>query len=78
MTQGSGPLSGVKVIELAGIGPSPYCCMLLADARVDYLDAIVDYNRAQFAIYVGLGQPPANSLAHPVPVEGVFPGAAAR
>ena len=28
----SGPLAGVKVIELAGIGPSPYTCMLLADA----------------------------------------------
>ncbi len=47
---------------------------LLADARVEYVDAIVDYNRAQFAMYVALGQPPANSLAHPVPVEGVSPG----
>jgi alpha-methylacyl-CoA racemase len=28
----SGPLQGVKVIELAGIGPSPYAAMLLADA----------------------------------------------
>jgi outer membrane protein TolC len=46
---------------------------LLANARVEYIDAIVDYNRAQFAIYVALGQPPANSLAHPVPVEGVVP-----
>ena len=26
-----GPLSGLKVIELAGIGPAPYCGMLLAD-----------------------------------------------
>ncbi len=33
----SGPLSGVKVIELAGIGPSPYTCMLLADAGADVL-----------------------------------------
>jgi outer membrane protein TolC len=47
--------------------------LLLADARVDYIDAIIDYNRAQFAMYVALGQPPANSLAHPVPVEGVVP-----
>ena len=46
---------------------------LLANARVEYVDAIVDYNRAQFAIYVALGQPPANVLAHPVPVEGVVP-----
>ena len=46
---------------------------LLANARVEYIDAIVDYNRAQFAMYVALGQPPANSLARPVPVEGVVP-----
>ncbi len=46
---------------------------LLANARVEYIDAIVDYNRAQFAMYVALGQPPANSLAHPVPVKGVVP-----
>jgi alpha-methylacyl-CoA racemase len=26
-----GPLEGVKVVELAGIGPGPFCCMLLAD-----------------------------------------------
>ena len=46
---------------------------LLANARVEYIDAIVDYNKAQFAMYVALGQPPANSLAHPVPTEGVTP-----
>ena len=33
----SGPLSGVKVLELAGIGPSPYACMLLADLGADVL-----------------------------------------
>ena len=26
-----GPLAGIKVIELAGIGPGPMCAMLLAD-----------------------------------------------
>jgi alpha-methylacyl-CoA racemase len=26
-----GPLAGIKIIELAGIGPSPMCAMLLAD-----------------------------------------------
>jgi outer membrane protein TolC len=46
---------------------------LLANARVEYVDAIVDYNRAQFDLFVALGQPPANALAHPVPVEGVVP-----
>ena len=33
----SGPLSGIKVVELAGIGPGPYTCMLLADAGADVL-----------------------------------------
>jgi outer membrane protein TolC len=46
---------------------------LLANARIEYIDAIVDYNRSQFAMYVALGQPPANSLAHPVPTAGVMP-----
>jgi len=46
---------------------------LLAHTRLDYLDAIVDYNRAQFEMWVALGQPPANFLAHPAPVEGVVP-----
>lgn len=44
---------------------------LLARARQEYLNAIVDYNEAQFELYVALGQPPANTLAHPVPVKGV-------
>jgi alpha-methylacyl-CoA racemase len=33
----SGPLEGLKVLELAGIGPSPYTCMLLADLGADIL-----------------------------------------
>ena len=32
-----GPLEGLKVLELAGIGPSPYACMLLADLGADVL-----------------------------------------
>jgi outer membrane protein TolC len=46
---------------------------LLNDARREYLDVIVDYNRAQFELYVALGQPPADSLARPVPIEGLAP-----
>lgn len=33
----SGPLDGLKVVELAGIGPSPYACMLMADLGADIL-----------------------------------------
>ncbi|MGE0727099.1 MAG: CaiB/BaiF CoA transferase family protein [Acidimicrobiia bacterium] len=41
----SGPLTGMKVVELAGIGPGPMCAMLLADLgaeviRVDRLAAV--------------------------------------
>jgi outer membrane protein TolC len=46
---------------------------LLARARTEYVAAIVDYNEAQFELYVALGQPPANALARPVPTEGVVP-----
>ena len=39
MAQGtrSGPLSGIKIIELAGIGPAPFTCMMLADAGAQVL-----------------------------------------
>ncbi|MWA01837.1 CoA transferase [Actinomadura sp. LD22] len=44
---GKGPLSGVRVIELAGIGPGPFAAMLLADLgadviRVDRASAVGD------------------------------------
>jgi alpha-methylacyl-CoA racemase len=32
-----GPLEGVRVLELAGIGPAPYACMLLAQLGADVL-----------------------------------------
>ncbi|MFZ4584828.1 MAG: CaiB/BaiF CoA transferase family protein [Acidimicrobiia bacterium] len=31
----SGPLAGVKIVELAGIGPGPFCGMLLSDLGAD-------------------------------------------
>ena len=38
------PLSGIRVIEMAGIGPAPFCAMMLADMgaeviRIDRLKA---------------------------------------
>ena len=32
-----GPLSGYKIVEMAGIGPAPMCAMLLADMGADVL-----------------------------------------
>lgn len=46
---------------------------LLAESRLQYLDAIIDYNRAQFELYVSMGQPPANQLMRPVPAELTAP-----
>src|SRR5512144_2067374 len=31
----SGPLTGVRIVEFAGIGPGPFACMLLADMGAD-------------------------------------------
>src|SRR3954465_5840933 len=33
--EGSGPLKGVRVVELAGIGPGPHAAMMLADLGAD-------------------------------------------
>jgi alpha-methylacyl-CoA racemase len=35
--QGQGPLVGLRVVELAGIGPGPYACMLLAELGADVI-----------------------------------------
>ncbi|WP_449220879.1 CaiB/BaiF CoA transferase family protein [Tistrella mobilis] len=34
---GMGPLQGIRVIEIAGLGPGPFCAMLLADLGADVL-----------------------------------------
>ena len=33
----SGPLSGLRIIELAGLGPAPFCGMILADHGADVI-----------------------------------------
>jgi outer membrane protein TolC len=40
---------------------------LLAKGRHDYLDSVVDYDEAQFSLFVALGQPPADMLARAIP-----------
>jgi len=52
-----GPLKGVKVVEFAGIGPGPFCCMLLADMGAEVL-------RVDRAVNVGndMYEPKYNNL----------------
>jgi alpha-methylacyl-CoA racemase len=33
----AGPLAGIKVVEITGIGPGPFCAMMLADLGADVL-----------------------------------------
>ena len=33
----NGPLSGLSIVEMAGIGPSPFCAMMLADMGADVI-----------------------------------------
>lgn len=32
-----GPLAGVRIVEIAGIGPAPFCCMMLADQGAEVI-----------------------------------------
>jgi alpha-methylacyl-CoA racemase len=43
----SGPLDGIRIIELAGIGPAPFAGMMLADAGAD----IIRLDRSERASY---------------------------
>ena len=67
-----GPLEGVKIIEVAGIGPGPFCAMMLADmgaevirvdraARVKPRDTTTSpadiLNRGRRSVAIDLGQP---------------------
>ncbi|MEU9926012.1 CoA transferase [Streptomyces anulatus] len=54
---GHGPLTGVRVVELAGIGPGPFAAMLLADLGAD----VVRVDRPGGA---GLGIDPASDLTN--------------
>ena len=56
---GSGPLSGYTIVELAGIGPGPFCGMMLADMGAD----VVRVDRAQAVFGGSPDTPPSDVLA---------------
>ncbi len=53
-----GPLQGIRVIEIAGIGPGPFCAMMLADMGADVLRV----DRAERVNPQRPSQPPADVL----------------
>jgi len=54
-----GPLSGVRIIELDGIGPGPFCAMMLADMGAD----VIRVDRADRVRGGDPSAPPADVLA---------------
>jgi alpha-methylacyl-CoA racemase len=74
-----GPLDGIKIIELAGIGPGPFCAMMLADLGAD----VIRVERAQNVRGGDPASPPSDvlmrgrrsvgvDLKHPDGVEAVL------
>jgi alpha-methylacyl-CoA racemase len=54
----TGPLSGLKIIEIAGIGPGPFCAFMLADMGAD----VVRVDRAQAVRGGDAATPPVDVL----------------
>ena len=54
-----GPLSGIRIIEFQGIGPGPFCGMILSDMGAD----IVRIDRANRAPAEAPSEPPGDLLA---------------
>jgi alpha-methylacyl-CoA racemase len=88
-----GPLAGIRVVELAGIGPCPFCAMLLADLGAEVIrvdrpgppSSVADLtSRGKRRVIVDLKHPQGAGVvlrlaaqAH-VLVEGFRPGVAER
>ncbi len=54
-----GPLEGITIVELAGIGPGPFCAMMLADMGAD----VVRVDRAGAVTGGDPADPPKDTLA---------------
>ncbi|GAC1578345.1 MAG: hypothetical protein NVS3B7_11950 [Candidatus Elarobacter sp.] len=89
----SGPLAGVRVLEFAGIGPAPFCAMLLADlgadvVRIDRPDAAAETDavsrRGRTSLVLDLKTPDGVAAAlaafdcADVAIEGFRPGVMER
>lgn len=89
----SGPLQGVRIIEFAGIGPGPFCAMMLADhgaevIRIDrpgaHLDPRDPLSRNRKSIALNMKDPAALQIAKDLCksadgiIEGYRPGVMER
>jgi alpha-methylacyl-CoA racemase len=86
----TGPLQGVRVLEFAGLGPAPFCGMLLSDlgaqvvritrpgATVQPFDAVLSRGRVSLSLDLkqGLGVEASRALSRSadVVIEGFRPG----
>lgn len=74
----NGPLSGVRVIELAAIGPGPFAAMMLSDmgadvVRVDRLDSVLAGSTRPVSDVLSRGRRSIGvDLKHPAGVETVL------
>ena len=89
----TGPLKGIKIIEFAGIGPGPFCAMMLADhgaevIRIDrpggFLDPRDPLSRNRTSIALDMKNPDAVTIARDLCldadaiIEGYRPGVMER
>lgn len=89
----AGPLTGIRIIEMAGIGPAPFCGMMLADhgaelVRVERPGAAPDprdpLNRSRRSVVIDVKQPEGAALVRDLArgadglIEGFRPGVMER
>jgi alpha-methylacyl-CoA racemase len=58
ITMGRGPLAGTRVLEITGLGPGPFCGMLLADLGAD----VLRIERADVARATDTSRPAGNAM----------------
>jgi len=72
-----GPLKGIRIVEFAGIGPGPFCAMMLSDMgadiiRLDRRDASPRFSEAKYEV-LNRGRPSAGiDLKHPEGKKAAF------
>ena len=92
MSQNNGPLTGIRVVEFASIGPGPHCAMLLADMGAEVVrierpgtvvfNPVVERARHRLALDIrseeGRATARAATLGADVVLEGLRPGVMER